>query len=146
VLDWPGGQYASPTMAGTRPGGAIAAAWAVMNYLGKTGYLRIVEETMRITGALIEGISAIDGLQVLGRPPMSVFAYGSSSVDIYAVADGLTSRGWYVNRQATPPSIHLTVTPVHAPIVESYLGDLKAVVKQVTAGEIKGAGTPVRYT
>src|SRR5262249_34993150 len=37
---WPGGLYASPSMAGTRPGGAIASAWAVLHYLGEEGYLR----------------------------------------------------------------------------------------------------------
>ena len=36
--DWPCGTMITPTMAGTRPGGAIAAAWAVMNFLGIEGY------------------------------------------------------------------------------------------------------------
>ncbi len=36
--DWPGGRMVTPTLAGTRPGGAIAAAWAVMNFLGVEGY------------------------------------------------------------------------------------------------------------
>ena len=35
--DWPGGRMITPTLAGTRPGGAISAAWAVMNYLGIEG-------------------------------------------------------------------------------------------------------------
>ena len=46
--DWPTGDMVTPTLAGTRPGGAIAAAWAVMNYLGCDGYrdkARIVVET-----------------------------------------------------------------------------------------------------
>ncbi len=38
--DWPGGRMVTPTLAGTRPGGAISAAWAVMNYLGVSGYRR----------------------------------------------------------------------------------------------------------
>src|ERR1700758_4893988 len=36
--DWPGGRMVTPTLAGTRPGGAISAAWAVMNFLGVDGY------------------------------------------------------------------------------------------------------------
>ena len=31
--NWPGGRMVTPTLAGTRPGGAISAAWAVMNFL-----------------------------------------------------------------------------------------------------------------
>ena len=36
----PQGYYVTPTIAGSRPGGAVAAAWAVMRYLGEEGYLR----------------------------------------------------------------------------------------------------------
>ena len=32
VSDWPAGNMVTPTLAGTRPGGAIAAAWAVMAF------------------------------------------------------------------------------------------------------------------
>src|SRR5690606_19217124 len=44
--DWSGRIYASSTMTGTRPGGAIAAAWAVMQHLGRDGYRRITAEVM----------------------------------------------------------------------------------------------------
>jgi sphinganine-1-phosphate aldolase len=145
VYDWPGGQYASPTMAGTRPGGAIAAAWAVLQYVGEEGYLALVDQAVKTTRALIDGINVIDGLRVLGRPDMSVFAYGGDGLDIYAVADGLTEGGWYVNRQSVPPSIHLKVDPVQAAVVAPYLADLAIVTKRVAAGEIKSKGTAVRY-
>jgi glutamate/tyrosine decarboxylase-like PLP-dependent enzyme len=145
LYDWPGGQYLSPTMAGTRPGGAIAAAWAVMQYLGEAGYLSLVEEAMTVTRALVEGVNKIDGLHVLGQPDMSVFAYGSDTLDIYAVADGLTERGWYVNRQSIPPSIHLKVDPAQSAVIDPYLTDLADVTKQVAAGALTSKGTPVRY-
>jgi sphinganine-1-phosphate aldolase len=32
--DWSGGLYASPSMAGSRPGAIIAGAWAVINHIG----------------------------------------------------------------------------------------------------------------
>jgi glutamate/tyrosine decarboxylase-like PLP-dependent enzyme len=145
VYDWPGGQYVSPTMAGTRPGGAIAAAWAVLQYLGEEGYLALVEQAMKATGTLIDGINAIEGLHVLGQPSMSVFAYGSDTLDIYAVGDGLTELGWYVNRQSTPPSIHLKVDPSQVAVVDAYLGDLARVVKRVATQKLTSKGAPVRY-
>ena len=145
VYDWPGGQYLSPTMAGTRPGGAIAAAWAVLQYLGEEGYRALVDQAMQATRALIDGINGIEGLHVLGRPDMSVFAYASNTLDIYAIADGLTELGWYVNRQSTPPSIHLKVDPTQAAVVDTYLADLALVKKRAAAGEITSTGTPVRY-
>ena len=37
--DWPGGLYATPTFAGSRPGGLSAACWAAMVAFGESGYL-----------------------------------------------------------------------------------------------------------
>ena len=44
TTDWLGGFYASTAMAGTRPGGPIAAGWAVLHYLGEEGYLRLAAD------------------------------------------------------------------------------------------------------
>jgi len=37
----------------------MAAAWAVMNYLGREGYLMLARETLETTKNLIAGIEAI---------------------------------------------------------------------------------------
>jgi glutamate/tyrosine decarboxylase-like PLP-dependent enzyme len=37
VTEWTGGLYVSPTIAGSRPGGLIAGAWAAMMSLGLNG-------------------------------------------------------------------------------------------------------------
>lgn len=37
VTEWSGGLYVSPTIAGSRPGGLIAGAWAAMLSLGEEG-------------------------------------------------------------------------------------------------------------
>ncbi|MDI6726888.1 MAG: aspartate aminotransferase family protein, partial [Smithellaceae bacterium] len=47
--DWPGGVYGTPSLSGSRPGGAIAASWAVMNYLGEEGYLRLAGQISEAT-------------------------------------------------------------------------------------------------
>lgn len=36
--EWTGGIYASPSMAGSRPGALIAATWAAMMNMGRQGY------------------------------------------------------------------------------------------------------------
>lgn len=43
--DWQGGIYASPSIAGSRAGGIIAACWATLMHMGESGY---VEATKRI--------------------------------------------------------------------------------------------------
>jgi sphinganine-1-phosphate aldolase len=123
--DWPGGLYGSPTMAGSRPGGAIAAAWAVLNYLGEEGYKRLVARVMETARKLMDGVNAIPELRVIGEPDMSLFSFTSDAVDIYAVADAMDAKGWHLDRQQMPPKIHVVVTPAHAAIADRFLADLR---------------------
>ena len=129
--DWSGGIYASPTMTGTRPGGAIAAAWAIMNYLGQEGYLSISDTVMKTTVKLRDGINAIEGVKILGDPAMSILAIGSDTLNVYEVGDELTLRGWHLDRQQFPPSLHLTVTHAHAKVADQFLDDLEQAVAKV---------------
>jgi sphinganine-1-phosphate aldolase len=129
--DWSGGIYLSPTMAGTRPAGSIAAAWAILNHLGEEGYLAITDTVMRAVTKLGEGIDAIEDVYILGDPAMSVLAIGSDRRNIYEIADELTLRGWHLDRQQFPPSLHLTVTHAHAQVVDQFLNDLAEAVAQV---------------
>jgi glutamate/tyrosine decarboxylase-like PLP-dependent enzyme len=128
--EWPGGIYASPTISGTRPGGAIAAAWAILNYLGEEGYLAINDTVMRTTAKLRAGIDAIPGLEILGEPAMSLLAIGSDTLNIYEVADEMTLRGWQIDRQQFPPSLHLTVTHAHTQSANAFLSDLACAAAQ----------------
>ncbi len=129
--DWSGGIYASPGIAGTRPAGPIAAAWAVMHYLGEEGYLRLTRLVLETTERIRSGVEAIPGLTILGNPIMSILALASSEYDIYEVADELALRGWHMDRQHLPPSLHLTLTPAHAAVVDAFLQDLEDAVQAV---------------
>lgn len=128
--DWPGGVYAGPTMAGTRPAGPIAAAWAVMQKFGHDGYLDLAETTMETTESLLAGVQDIDGIGVVSDPDMTLFAVAATDpdVDVYRVHGELTERGWGLGRQQRPESIHATVMYHHRPVVEEFLGDLESAV------------------
>ncbi len=143
---WPGGIYISPTAAGTRPGGAIASAWAAMRAIGEDGYLDIARQIMDTTEQLREGVAGTPGLSILGEPDMSVFAFTSDEVDIYAVGDQLEARGWHMDRQIEPACLHLMVTPVHVDVVEAFLADLAASVEEVRARpELANEGQAAMY-
>ena len=145
--DWPTGLYSTLTMAGTRPGGAIAAAWAVMNYLGAAGYRRIAEVSMDTRRRLVDGLTRIGhGLHVWSDPELWAVAYGSDVCDIHAVADALAARGWWPGRVRTPRGIHLMITPVHAPVMDEYLDALADAACDVKASRsTRTASEPVRY-
>jgi len=125
-IDWPGGIYPSPTMTGSRAGGPVAAAWALMNYLGEEGYLHITDTVMKTAKYLQEGIKAIPGLTVLGDPEMSVFAIASRKMDVNEIADELELRGWHLDRQHFPACLHMTVNYMHAAVADEFLSDLAA--------------------
>jgi glutamate/tyrosine decarboxylase-like PLP-dependent enzyme len=145
ATDFPGGIYASPTMIGTRPGGPIAAAWAALQGLGEDGYLELARRTVEAADALRKGVQAIPGLKLLGRPDATIVSY-TSDLDVYAIADRLETRGWSVDRQHRPSSIHLTVTANHASIVDGYLADLRAAVEEVRANpKLAKAGSAPMY-
>ncbi len=123
--DWSGGIYASPTMMGTRPGGAIAAAWAALMVLGENGYMDIARRTMDTTRSLMDGITSIPELYIVGKPVMSVFAFNTETVDVFAIGDRLDAMKWRINRQNNPDSLHMIATPNHAKIIDEFLSDLE---------------------
>ncbi len=131
--NWPGGIFISPALLGTRPGGAIAAAWAAIKSLGIDGYLELARRVMDTTAALQNGIRSIPELEILSNPEMSVFAYRSTSkkVNIFAVGDQMEERGWFVDRLQRPEALHAMVTPLHERIVDEFITDLKQSVERV---------------
>jgi sphinganine-1-phosphate aldolase len=49
-------------------------------------------------------IKKIGGLYVLGKPDMTVIAFGSMDIDIYKINDVMTSKGWSLNPLQNPSS------------------------------------------
>ena len=135
--DWPGGIYGSLAMAGARPSAPIAAAWAVMNYLGVEGYVRLAGRVRDATRRIQAGIAAIPPLRVVGEPVIGVFAFGAGGdVDVMAVGDQMDDRGWHLDRQHGPDALHLMVSPEHDRVVDDFLADLREAVAR--AGTARG--------
>ena len=132
--NWPRGAYATNTLVGTRAGGAIASAWAVMNYLGEAGYLRVTQRVLDVRRALEVGVQRL-GLQVLGKPNLSIIAFGSPDHDIAAIGKALMRRGWLTGHVTNPNGIHLMLNLTHEPVVKHYLSDLgEAIVEARESG------------
>ena len=125
----------NPTVLSTKSGGPMAGSWAILNFLGEEGYLRIVTEVQEATARLIAGINAIPGLRVLGRPAMCMFSFASDQINVYQLADEMHKRGWYLQGQFstpyTPRSLHISVNHGTIHNVEPMLKDLKECVEIV---------------
>jgi sphinganine-1-phosphate aldolase len=142
--DWPCGHMYTPTLAGTRPGGAIAAAWAVMNYLGVEGYCERARAIVDTRRRVADGVRAM-GLSVFGDPRLSLITFGGGDLDILAVGDALFRAGWVSSRTNAPPGIHLMISPAHAQSIGEYLGVLRGLVERARRGELATGATDIRY-
>lgn len=144
--DWTGGKYSVATFVASRPGGAVSAAWAVMNYLGEPGYLEMTRRCLEATSRFMTGIESITGLFVVGKPQYNLFAFGSMQADIRAIWTGMRHHGWMIGLQGKPPSsVHLTIMPSHDRVADEFVGHLREVVDAVVRGEVTAEGAVARY-
>jgi sphinganine-1-phosphate aldolase len=102
---------------------------------GESGYIdachKIVGTAKKIESALRDDPDLSIDLRVIGRPLVSVVAFTSSTIDIYAVADGMSGKGWHLNALQNPPAVHVAVTLPITGAWEDLVKDLKAVVDDV---------------
>jgi glutamate/tyrosine decarboxylase-like PLP-dependent enzyme len=146
ATEWPGGLYCSPTAAGSRPGGLVAACWAAMLAIGEQGYLDATKRILEAGAAIRRGIEAISDLRVLGDP-LWVIAFDSPTLDIYRILDSMTARKWNLNGLHKPPAVHFCVTLRHTQpgVVERFLSDLKWAVEDVKANPSRSGGMAPMY-
>jgi len=140
--NWLGGVYGSSGVLGTKGGGSMAAAWAVMRYLGHDGYMRVTEAARRACLELAAAVRQIPELVLRAEPDATLLAIGAANddqLDVYAVADALWRRGWYVDRQGPPPSLHCTVSVVHDGKIDAFVSDLRASLDEVIEARRHGS-------
>jgi len=146
ATEWPGGLYFSPTIAGSRPGGLVAACWAAMIATGEQGYLEATRKILETAGKIRRGIEAIPELRVLGDP-LWVIAFASPTLNIYRILDALSARRWNLNGLHKPAAVHICVTLRHTQpgVAERFLDDLRAAVAEVKAHPEASGGMAPMY-
>ena len=140
--NWLGGVYGSSGILGTKSGGSMAAAWAVIDFLGDEGYVRLTAAARRATETLVAGVRQRPHLALRAEPDTMLVTFGvtdPASLDIYSVADALWRRGWYVDKQGPPASLHLTVNAIHDGKIDAFLADLDGAVAEVQASSMTGS-------
>jgi glutamate/tyrosine decarboxylase-like PLP-dependent enzyme len=145
VLDWSGGFYVTPTMQGSRNGAIIASAWATLVHKGEAGYMRTARNVHATLQRGIAAVNAIPQLKVAGNPDLCmlpmVWADDKEATKIYAVAAGMSKRGWGVATLQRPPCINITVAEQYMWSLDAFVKDLTEVaaeVAQVPVGELSG--------
>ena len=139
---WTGYTVINPAVTSSKSGGPMAAAWAVLKYMGHDGYLNIVAEVMQATKKLIEGVERIDGLKVLGQPNMCMFALASTNekINIYRLADKMKVKGWYLQpqfaRENSPSNLHVSLNRSTVPQAEALLKALAETVAEMKQEDV----------
>ncbi len=135
---WAGYTMINPTIQSSKSGGPLAAAWAVLNFVGDDGYMKIARGLLDAKNALVEGINAIPGLRVMGCPEMSLIGFTSDSIPVFPIADAIKKRGFYIQPQlAYGPSqenLHLSVQPSNLPWIKEFLAALADSAEEAKAG------------
>ncbi|MFN2426426.1 MAG: aspartate aminotransferase family protein [Candidatus Binatia bacterium] len=125
----------NPTAQSSRTGGPIAAAWAILRFLGEEGYQRIVRDSQQATRQMLEGIAAIPGIRVLGDPEMCMYTIVSEEISVFELDDEMRARGWLLLPQFAcgggPANLHVAVTHGNVPHVDTFVTDLREVVEEL---------------
>ncbi|SEA29828.1 pyridoxal phosphate-dependent decarboxylase family protein [Microbulbifer marinus] len=138
---WTGYSVINPTIMSTKSAGPVAACWAILQYMGREGYLDLVECTQSASAKIRAAITEIPQLYLLGEPRTNLFSFASDEVDVFKLAAKMKERGWYIQPQfgfgPSPANIHLSVGAGNATHTDAFIADLRATVAEMAA---KAAG------
>lgn len=130
---WIGYTIVNNALQSSKSGGPMAAAWAVLNYVGDEGYLDIARKKLAAVRKITEGIRRIDGLRLLTKPDMCLISFTSDDVNIFHIIDEMNRRGWYIQPSLSfdnsPAHIHLSVSASNVGWEEELLGNLAECVE-----------------
>jgi sphinganine-1-phosphate aldolase len=143
---WTGYTVINPTVQSTKSAGPLAAAWAVLNFIGDDGYLEIARQVLEATRTIADAIDKMDDLRLLGRPEMNLVAFTSDTVSVFHIIDEMKARGWYIQPQlgfgGSKENIHLSINPASVRWVDAMLADLRECVakaKTMKSGHLAAA-------
>jgi len=132
---WSGYTVINPTMLGSKSLAAMASAWAIIHHLGRDGYLCRFKTMAEAKNTLVDAVSQIPDLKILGCPDMGLVAVTTETGDVFELADRLTARGWHVQPTyaygASPAHIHFTIDPTNALGVTALIDDLQEAAKDL---------------
>jgi glutamate/tyrosine decarboxylase-like PLP-dependent enzyme len=143
--NWPGYPLVNTAVLSTRSAGTLAASWAVLHHLGIEGYLELSEQILGAKRKLFKGLPKL-GFRILGKPESSLLAFTSNEINPLVLAMEMKKLGWYIQAQpgskalGYPKSIHLSISPYHCKIVDSFLADLKEATERASKKDVDVIG------
>jgi len=132
------------TTQSSKTGGPIAAAWAMLRYLGEAGFQDIVRRSQEATKYLLDKIAAIEDIEVLGKPDMCMFTLASEKFNVFEIDDKMRERGWHMIPQfacgGSPPNLHISLSQANVPHAEKFIDDLTKALE-----DLRNNGSAIDY-
>ena len=128
--NWPGYPLVNESVLSTRSEGSLAAAWAVVKYLGEEGYIRLARSILNVRNKLANELKGM-GFRILGPLESSLLSFTHDEVNVFYVAEYMKEKGWYLQVQpgsahlGFPRSLHLTISPVHEKLLDDFIRDIR---------------------
>ncbi len=135
VEDWPVGHYQTQGLVGSRPTAAVAAAWAVMKYLGEDGYVELARRSMEVKKRLVEGIESIEDFKCVDNETLLIL-FSSKTLDMFSILGGLVEKGYFPFGTFNPPQVQLDAEPISDELLNALLADLRDIATGVKNGTI----------
>jgi len=115
------------TIVGTRSGASAAATWAVMKYMGREGYMRVVKDSMNTTHFLARELKRC-GFELVTEPQLNIVAFNSPEMPPEALAYELGLKGWSVSISSYPPAVRIVLMPhIKKEHIEVFMEDLTSI-------------------
>jgi sphinganine-1-phosphate aldolase len=142
---WPSGMYGTPSISGTRSGGALASAWAVMRYLGREGFIERTRKIFAIRDEFINRLR-VTGATIVGRPDCYHFNFAIDGLDNLLLAAELNKEGWIVSSTETPAAVQLMITAAHEGVATPFTEAVAKIAVDIRDGRRKSGGEGSVYS
>ncbi|MCP4682202.1 MAG: aspartate aminotransferase family protein, partial [Desulfobacterales bacterium] len=132
---WTGYTIINNAVLSSRSGGPMAAAWAVLNFIGDDGYLNIARKKLEATQKIAKGIERHPDLRLMAKPEMCMLSFTSNTINVFHLIDEMNSIGWYIQPaltfQDSTENIHLSINFSNVEWVDDFLTDLDVCIEKV---------------
>jgi tyrosine decarboxylase/aspartate 1-decarboxylase len=128
-----GGKTKQQTMVGTRPGGAVAAVWAVLAHYGREGFVATVRDCMERTELLTGRLREIEGVETVIEPVINVVGIRPKWTEPERLAEALRTKGYALSLFSG--FLRITVMPhLSRARIESFLSVLQETLAELSGG------------
>lgn len=130
----PGYVFVNQAVLSSRPEAPLAAAFAVIKYLGKEGYKKLAEKVLSARNRIFKGMREL-GFESVGKVESSVLSLYNEEIDLMGFVNNMKKFGWQLHLQkglenfGIPDNIHLTISPVHDNVAEQFLEDAEKAIE-----------------